>query len=765
VQGIRQPAESRRLPAPAEQESVQRGHRLTFWNIVIAIGAFLLQLILMPKPQNAKPASLDDFDAPTAEEGIEIPILFGTSVLKAPNVTWYGHLGVEAIKGDRRYGLAGPRQTKGYRYRLGVHMCLCHGPADALTEITIGDKLAWQGRSAGGPITINKSGLFGGDDREGGIGGTLDLEMGAPTQGQNSYLASVLGAAKLPAFRGVVGVVLRHMYLGTTPYIKPWAFKLQRVFKRQGNVAQWYPEKAGIGRAVKDIAIYFALDVSGSMFGTRIATLRAAVAATLQDIRSADAGGIDIRMVAWSSTVISAIERRNLNTAGWDDLIAYINGLGALSVGGTSFVAAVSQAAAFFEGSGAKRRILVFATDGGTSPENAAEAAATLAGIANLETYAFNIEWPDTAQTGLLDNTPTDGVPVVPGDNPDVMRDAISSIFVYDVDMNPAHIIRECLTEPWGLAYPATDIDDVSFTAAADRFHQEKFGLSFAWTREEAVEEFVRMVLGHVDAYLYVSRETGKWVLKPIRDDYDIDTIPVVSEDDVWSWDEVVRRSAAEAVNSVIVRYDDRETGADASRAVHNTARIQQSGAAVSTTRHYPGIRQATLAVRAATRDLKALGAGMISGRVAAKRTVEGFSPGDAFRLYSARHRLNGEVMRVTDLRFGDGRDNSISVKFAQDVFALGDDVLVVAPPPEWQDPSAAPAPVELRLVHEMPWRELKQMVGGVQADALLDGDPDAGMLQVAGGAPADSAIHAVISIDAGDGYTDAGVMDFCRRT
>lgn len=53
---------------------------------------------MMPKPQSQPPAGLGDIKAPTAEEGREIPVLFGTRDLRAPNVVWYGDLKTVAIK-------------------------------------------------------------------------------------------------------------------------------------------------------------------------------------------------------------------------------------------------------------------------------------------------------------------------------------------------------------------------------------------------------------------------------------------------------------------------------------------------------------------------------------------------------------------------------------------------------------------------------------------------------------------------------------------
>lgn len=65
---------------------------------VIFVVALVVAVAMMPKPQSQPPAGLGDIKAPTAEEGREIPVLFGTRDIEGPNVVWYGHLRTVAIK-------------------------------------------------------------------------------------------------------------------------------------------------------------------------------------------------------------------------------------------------------------------------------------------------------------------------------------------------------------------------------------------------------------------------------------------------------------------------------------------------------------------------------------------------------------------------------------------------------------------------------------------------------------------------------------------
>ncbi len=133
-------------------------------------------------------------------------------------------------------GGSSKKQTVGYRYRMGLHLALCQGPVDALQEIQMGDRTAWGDAdraplSSGHGLTslsINKPTLFGGDEREGGVVGTIDVLSGHAGQGRNDYLMSRLGSS-IPAFRGVLSLVARKiLFAANNPYIKPWAVRVRR---------------------------------------------------------------------------------------------------------------------------------------------------------------------------------------------------------------------------------------------------------------------------------------------------------------------------------------------------------------------------------------------------------------------------------------------------------------------------------------------------------------------------------------------------------
>lgn len=73
--------------------------------MVITVISIAVQFLFAPKlkkpksgPQGIKPAGLDEFQFPTAEEGRMIPVIFGTRFIGGSNVTMYANLSTKEIK-------------------------------------------------------------------------------------------------------------------------------------------------------------------------------------------------------------------------------------------------------------------------------------------------------------------------------------------------------------------------------------------------------------------------------------------------------------------------------------------------------------------------------------------------------------------------------------------------------------------------------------------------------------------------------------------
>lgn len=62
--------------------------------LAIGLGLLFVGYLLMPKPKQPKPPSLDDLKEPTAETGRPIPVIFGSIRADDPNIIFYGDKGI-----------------------------------------------------------------------------------------------------------------------------------------------------------------------------------------------------------------------------------------------------------------------------------------------------------------------------------------------------------------------------------------------------------------------------------------------------------------------------------------------------------------------------------------------------------------------------------------------------------------------------------------------------------------------------------------------
>lgn len=619
--------------------------------------------------------------------------------------------------------------TVGYKYYLGMHMILCHGPIDAMKWFKVDDRVAWLGRSTGGAVNVDADGLFGGESREGGVSGQVDVEMGRTTQGRNSYLQARLGT-EIPAFRGVVGVVLRQCYLGLNPYLKKWAFRAQRIHVRQNGLAQWYDTKSEIGGDLVALTGFWQYQSQSNSL-------------PVPAIPSAGWSGPSRAPFGRIGPSSSFVPDYPINTFWGHDTSLWmkttVTCTGLLPV----YIYGQVENAAFVYWDGVLLGSVNPTNTDATTPifmDFVVPTSLATAGDHTIHIYALD----DFEPYGNSDNT------------------YIYCVVDQHKDMNPAHIIRECLTDPdWGMGYAEADIDDDSFEAAADTLWDEKMGISLIWDRQVAIESFIMEIIKHIDAALYVDRTTGKFVLKLIRADYDPDTLLELGPSNVSKIDNPSRPTFGELTNSVTVNYWNAETGKEASLTVEDTAMIQMQGAVINTTVQYPGFTNFTIASLVGQRDLRTLSTPLFTGTVYANRDAENLNIGDVFKLTWPDYELDHLIVRVTGLSLGDGKNNQIKITCTQDVFTTPTVGVVTNPGDGWIEPGGPPTVATLRLVQEAPYYELVQTLGQSSIDTNLATDPSIGYV-IAAAAPVDNAINATLSTDPGSGYEDVAVLDFC---
>jgi len=672
-------------------------------------------------------------------------------------------------------------------------------------------------------IYIKAPEIFGGEEREGGVEGCADWLNGEPTQTTNEYLIQNVGTP-IPAFRGVSSLVLNQAYVSAfNPYLKNWEFWVTRIQTRQNGLTQWYPEKAGIGALEETDNTFIPPPEEGDWVnegnGVYTYPITGMFLYTVTD-----------NVTGWSAIRGNTLSRGPFGSAGGictpNTLVSQgcaraINVEKSVTLAGGTYRVTITTcnddgAAIFYAipGGGFTRvpkeqisapsyysRVFAFDVSG-----SAGEYIFIMQGVDCRCDASVGDPSNDWKSCGSASNI-TAGMSIrIENLDTSGGGGGGGSVIIGCADMNPAHIIRECLTDPdWGMGYAESDIDDTSFAAAADTLYDEGMGISILWDRENTLEAFVQDIVRHIDAALYVDRSTGKFVLKLIRDDYDPEAIITLGPSEIESVENYRRPAFGELINAVTVNYWSCSTGKQASVGVQEIALVQTQGGTIGTTIEYPGFTNPRNALRAAQRDLRALSLPLLSCTIYANRAAASLDIGETFKLEWPDYHAGAVVMRVTGMAFGDGRTDRIRIECVEDVFAAPEEPVIAEPENLWINPTRPPEPVDggdpqepppeeppildsddsdyvppgsddlgpeppappqvplsrgQALVTEAPFYLLARSLGDTDARAILAEDNGAGFLATAAGKPS-GAQRYQIWVDRGDGFEQTRNAEF----
>lgn len=331
--------------------------------------------------------------------------------------------------------------------------------------------------------------------------------------------------------------------------------------------------------------------------------------------------------------------------------------------------------------------------------------------------------------------------------------------------MNPAHIIRECLTNRlWGMGYAEGDLNDATFLAAATTLKAEKMGMCLLWDTQKSIEDFIKIVLQHIDAVIYVNRRTGKFELKLIRADYDEGSLLVLDPSNIDKIEDFKRSVFGELCNSITVNYWNVYDNKAASLTIQDIALSQeQGGGDINTTVTYEGFVDAETASKAGQRDLRTLSTPLVNCTVFATKVARNLKVGDTFKLTWPDYQMDSVVMRVTGIAYGNGKTRRVRIQCVQDVFSYPEDAFVVRPPGGWVDPnSGTPTEPQQQMAFEAPYFILVRDSGQSQVDSALATNPHVGYVAAAASNPVTVAVNAILHTNDGSGYEDVGTIDFC---
>ncbi|QBQ71191.1 tail assembly structural protein [Shewanella phage S0112] len=270
---------------------------------------------------------------------------------------------------------------------------------------------------------------------------------------------------------------------------------------------------------------------------------------------------------------------------------------------------------------------------------------------------------------------------------------------------NGAHIIYELLTNPdWGLGHNDLNIDIPSFEAAAQTLYDESFGLSLSYANQSPAEEFIENIQELINSVLYTDPQTGKFVLKLIRDDYDINTLPVFDETNIISLNSFERPGYAELVNEAVIKFRRRGELVDSSVTFQDLASIQAQGGVISQTYDYRGIDSDSIIGKVGIRALKQASTPLARVEIIVNRKGWDIRPGDVIKFSWDAYGIEQAIIRVVDIDYGTLTNGQIRIKGIEDIFGLPNNSYVNPGSTAWTDTIGPPLAIDNFIFEEVPY-------------------------------------------------------------
>lgn len=289
--------------------------------------------------------------------------------------------------------------------------------------------------------------------------------------------------------------------------------------------------------------------------------------------------------------------------------------------------------------------------------------------------------------------------------------------------MNPAHILYLIYTGRRFRGLSRSFMDDAAWHAAADTLYAEQLGLCFEWKRSDTFKTFRDNVLAHISAEVYLDRNTGLLSIRLLRDDYDVNSLPLFDENSGLLEITQAEASAgdADSVPSQLVgTFEDAITGDTRKVRAVNSAVAQRDGGRSSEEVDYPGAPTAEIAGRLVARDLRIKTSALKRFKVVLDRRGRALTPGQPFCLRSLKRGIETIVVRAGRIEDGTLTDGRMTITALQDVFSLPAMSYISTPPIGWLPPDRTPQSVSTRRLFELPYREIAGVIDPANL-ALLD--------------------------------------------
>lgn len=544
-------------------------------------------------------------------------------------------------------------------YYMSIHYGICTS-VDSIHGIYVGEKVAWEGSvSDPYPIAINQPNLFGGNKKEGGVAGTAYFLPGRPDQTIPESLAAKVGrtTATMPAYRGIASLWFTGTGVGGFSTV------------RLNNLGKIFTSMFGGG---------------GFMWSSNNPYLRDIWMKVRRAPRGLGAAGSEMIgsqrsiYVDYDSVMLDG-QRVNVTQGVQTSIGNHLVTLNrkSLRIDGTEIIVNLDA-------------------DSNSDPKNRNPTVTVGGASAPLVNNMASVNgWTVNVTSSYLVSLGAGNISVA---NFHARQHA-------RIDANPIHIIYECMTNPdWGMGGAPSSFDIPVWHAAAQTIFDEGFGMSLVWAKQTTIEAFVGEIVDHIQATIFINPRNGLWTIKLIRDDYDVDTLPVLNPDNctVTSFE---RKAWGETTNEIVVTWTNPDNEEETAVSAQNLANITIQGAVISDSRNYYGIRNGELAMKVAKRDLRMSSTPLAILELEVDRNGWDLVPGGVVVLDYPEpdYNISRLVLRISKIDYGRPGDMTIKVNAVEDIFALP--IAAYAPPAssEWLPTNETPRPFEFTKILTAP--------------------------------------------------------------
>lgn len=280
------------------------------------------------------------------------------------------------------------------------------------------------------------------------------------------------------------------------------------------------------------------------------------------------------------------------------------------------------------------------------------------------------------------------------------------SIMPNGADVNPMEFLHAAFTEKFGMPGMSTDrIDLPSWQRDAETLYNEGMGMSLLVQTGNTGKDIAEEALRIADGILYQDDDTGKMVSRLIRQDYDIEDLPVFDESIVRELTNFSKTTWEQTYNQCRVTFKDRSNEyADKVATAQDFANINFQNRVKNTDISVPGCFEAEEANDLATRQLSLLSVPLFQIEIRCNRRASLMKPGDVFIFEYKPYGISNMVMRIQKIDKGTLIDGVVTINAVQDRFATA--LAVFAPPggTGWVNPVGDPQPLPRETLFELPF-------------------------------------------------------------